>query len=87
MSFKHWGLADYIEAFKKVNLTLHAKKDISDPVIKAFQSYKQYIKGFQLKWSLSNLLLKLFFAINARINIYTLKQKRRYYIFYGFKSA
>lgn len=85
MHFHHWYLENYLKGLDKSNLILNHQEDISSQVIEGFQNYKDYIKGFNLPNTLSNRILKLFFAINARVVIKTLTQKRQYVIFKGEK--
>jgi len=87
MKFHHWPLSKYQEAFKHYDLELYADDDITGQVILGFQQYKTYFKMFHKNGFLRDMLLKLFFLINVKLNVRLLKKKRRYYIFSGEKKA
>lgn len=81
MNFNHWTLNDYLKTFKKNSLELLSHKDISPEVIKGFQAYPSFLSDFEGSW-----LMKLFFIINVKLNIFLLSRKRRYYVFHGRKA-
>jgi ubiquinone/menaquinone biosynthesis C-methylase UbiE len=85
MNFHHWYLPQYLEAFKRSNLTLLSNDDVTNKVIKGFKMYKNYFDQFSKNGSFQDSLLKLFFVINVKLNIRLLKKKRSYNIFFGEK--
>lgn len=87
MNFHHWGNSDYSKAFRQNKLDLVQQADISPNIIQAFQRYQDYIGQFPLKGGMKHWILKLFFVINAKLVIHTLRKKRRYMVFYGQKVA
>lgn len=86
MNFNHWFLDDYMKALSQKSLQLISKNDVSPQVINGFKKYRDYLNESQLQKKQNDWLLKLFFMINVKLNIYLLRKKRRYYVFYGKKA-
>lgn len=86
MNLNHWPLENYMKAFDRQNLKLHTTEDISKNVIKGFRAYRNYLDDFQLDGVFKEKLIKFFFFINVKLNIYLLRKKRRYYVFHGKKE-
>lgn len=83
MNFHHWSIHDYMGAIEQKNLQVISQNDISPEVINGFKQYREYLKDSKLKETPKDLILKFFFVINVKLNIYLLKKKRRYYVLYG----
>jgi len=81
MNFHHWSLEDYNKTFDKHHLQLISSNDISREVINGFKDYPNYLNDFTGSW-----VVKLFFIINVKLNIFLLSTKRKYYVFHGFKA-
>lgn len=86
MSLHHWSRENYIKAFENVDLNLHHTEDISENVIKGFKAYRNYLNQFKIDGAFRNQMVKMFFIVNVKLNIYLLRKKRRYYIFHGKKD-
>ncbi|MFW6019647.1 MAG: class I SAM-dependent methyltransferase [Bacteroidales bacterium] len=86
MNFNHWSLDDYVEAVDQKSLHLITKNDVSPEVINGFKKYRSYLNDSRLKENPKDWVLKFFFMVNVKLNIYLLKNKRRYYVFYGRKA-
>jgi len=82
MNFNHWTLNEYTQAFNESHLNLISSRDISKEIIKGFQAYPHFLRDFT-----GNQLLRLFFLINVKLNIYLLSRKRNYYVFHGNKTS
>ncbi len=87
MNFHHWSLDEYKDAFNKSALKLQGKIDISDNVIKGFEVCRNFLNNFKLSNFLGRKILQFFFYVNIKLNIYLLRKKRRYYIFYGINES
>ncbi|MFO7791079.1 MAG: hypothetical protein R6V32_10965, partial [Bacteroidales bacterium] len=81
--FNHWSLGDYMGALEQKNLQLISQNDISPEVINGFKQYREYLKASKLKANPKDLILQFFFVVNVKLNIYLLKNKRRYYVLFG----
>ncbi len=81
MNFYHWTLEDYQETFSRKSLQLLSGNDISREVINGFKAYRTFLNDFE-----GSYLMKLFFLINVKLNIFLLSRKRRYYVFHGRKK-
>jgi ubiquinone/menaquinone biosynthesis C-methylase UbiE len=85
MKYHHGSFAEYQDVFNRSSLKLYSNDDITDKVILGFKMYNNYFNELRKNGKLRNTLLKMFFIINAKLNIQLLKTKRRYYIFHGGK--
>ncbi|NOY38543.1 MAG: class I SAM-dependent methyltransferase [Chlorobi bacterium] len=83
MILHHWNEEEYVRAFRKEKLFLDKHHDITTSVIEGFRNYKSWLKNMQKKPFLNRLVLKLFYVINIRLNIFLLRTKRRYLVYVG----
>jgi len=83
MSLYHWHQEDYESGLPDSKLEITYFEDITQKVIKGFENYKGWIDKMQKKRLLEDLAFKLFFMINARLNIILLQKRRKYMIFVG----
>lgn len=86
MNFNHWSQDEYVTAFDSRPLNLKTKSDISPDIINGFKMYRNYINNSKLDSYFSGLMIKIFFLVNVKLNIYLLKNRRKYYVFYGHKK-
>ena len=82
MNLNHWTLDDYLYTFKWKNLELLSNNDISQEVIKGFKAYPAFLNDYE-----GSRIMKLFFIINVKLNIFLLSRKRKYYVFHGQKVS
>ncbi|MCF8331158.1 MAG: class I SAM-dependent methyltransferase [Bacteroidales bacterium] len=86
MNFNHWSEDDYITAFSTRHLELESKRDISHNIIKGFKMYREYLNNSKLESYFNGFMVKFFFMVNVKLNIYLLKNRRKYYVFHGQKN-
>lgn len=87
MSYFHWTREQYETNLKKVGLETTNMEDITLKVIKGFQLYRIWIKGIKKIGFFKGLILKTFFTINVRLNIWLLQTRRQYFLIAGHKPA
>ena len=85
MVLHHWHMDNYLDGFANSGLILKTKTDITEKVIKGFRNYPYWLKNLKKGGFLNDLLFRLFYRINIRLNIYLLKKHRQYYVFAGIK--
>lgn len=85
MVFHHWDLKKYEIELAKAKLKTTRFEDITQGVADGFRNYRMWLKDMKKGGFFENQFYKLFYIINARINIYLLRTKRQYCIFSGTK--
>lgn len=83
MSLYHWHQEDYEYSLPASKLKITQFEDITQKVIQSFKNYRSWIDKMKKKRFLEDLIFKLFFIINARLNIILLQKRRKYIIFVG----
>jgi ubiquinone/menaquinone biosynthesis C-methylase UbiE len=85
MSYHHWPLRDYLVELPKAGL-LHANtSDITSEVIRGFACYKRWLREMKKGHFLDGLMLKIYYTIHTRINMYLLRNRQQYCVFVGSK--
>ena len=82
-----WNLKRYQQEFLKSELNLEQTVDISMQVRKGWSLYRNWLPGIKMQNLFQNIAFRLFYVINARINIYFLNKRQQYIIFVGSKPA
>ena len=85
MVFHHWDQKQYETELAKAKLKITRFEDITSGVTNGFRNYRTWLKDMKKGGFLENQFFKLFYIINARLNIYLLRTKRQYCIFSGIK--
>lgn len=85
MGHNFWNKKQYEEEFLKSELKLNYSEDITQRVIKGWSNYRKWIPKIKKKLFLLNVVYKVFYIINARINIYLLSNQQQYVIYVGSK--
>lgn len=85
MVLHHWDQQKYEDELAAANLTVIRNEDITNRVIEGFGNYKRWLKQMKKGNFLEDQFYKLFYIINAKLNIFLLRTKRQYYIFSGTK--
>ena len=83
MSLHHWHQTDYESGLPASKLKITQFEDITHKVIQSFKNYRSWIDKMKKKQFLEDLTFRLFFIINARLNIILLQNRRKYMIFVG----
>ncbi len=87
MFLNHWSLKNYHREFAKGKLELRHQEDITSNVIRGFGNYRSWLKNRPRNGFLSDIFFDLYYKINRRLIIHTLKTRRQYYVFAGSKPV
>jgi len=83
MNHHFWTLKRYNEEFLNSGLSVNKQEDISLKVIKGWSLFRNWIPKLKRKGFFLNLALRMFYFINAWLNIYFLKKRQQYFVFVG----
>lgn len=83
MSFNHWTLEEYSRGFEEAGLKLEQTDDLTPRVIDGFRNYRSYLRKMKARHISETLIFRLFYLINVRLNIFLLKNRRKYILFAG----
>lgn len=87
MHFNHWTRFNYESELIKSNLVITGCADITNRVIMGFMRYRHWLKSMKKGRFIEDQFIKLFYAINAELNISLLRRHRQYYVFTGTKPV
>jgi ubiquinone/menaquinone biosynthesis C-methylase UbiE len=87
MGHHFWNRKRYEEEFLKSELVINYREDITYQVKKGWSIYKNWIPKIKKKSFLKNVGFKIFYVINARLNIYFLHSRQQYFIYVGNKPV
>jgi ubiquinone/menaquinone biosynthesis C-methylase UbiE len=82
-----WNQTRYHHEFSKSELKIDHTEDISHRVRKGWSIYRNWLPKIEMKLFFQNVAFRIFYIINARINIYFLNKRQQYYIFVGSKPC
>ena len=85
MVYHFWNKKQYGEEFLKSELVIDYSEDITQRVIKGWSNYRKWIPKIKREMFLQNVVYKIFYVINAKINIYFLMNRQHYVIYVGSK--
>jgi ubiquinone/menaquinone biosynthesis C-methylase UbiE len=80
-----WNKKRYDEEFLKSELEINYNEDITQHVKKGWSLYRNWIPEIKRKLFIQNVAFRLFYVINARLNIYFLRKRQQYIIYVGCK--
>lgn len=80
-----WNQKRYHQEFSKSELNIDHTEDISHLVRKGWSIYRNWLPRIKMKLFFQNVAFRIFYVINARINIYFLNKRQQYVIFVGSK--
>jgi ubiquinone/menaquinone biosynthesis C-methylase UbiE len=80
-----WNRKRYDAEFQKSELVIHHHEDISQRVKKGWSIYRNWIPKIEMKSFFMNVAFRIFYIVNARLNIYFLHKRQQYFIFVGYK--
>lgn len=86
MSHHFWNHSQYNEEFKRSELEIFKNEDISESIRKGWAMYKKWLPEIRRKSLIQNIAFRIFYVLNARINLHLLK-KQQYQVFTGYKRA
>ena len=82
-----WNKKRYDEEFLKSRLEIDYNEDITKNVKKGWAIYRNWIPKIERKSFLQDIAFRLFYIINARLNIYFLHRRQQYFIYVGCKPV
>jgi ubiquinone/menaquinone biosynthesis C-methylase UbiE len=82
-----WNKKQYDEEFVKSGLSVNHREDITRQVNKGWSLYPGWIPKIERKQLVQNLLFRIFYIINVRLNIRYLNKGQQYFIFVGQKPV
>jgi ubiquinone/menaquinone biosynthesis C-methylase UbiE len=80
-----WNQKRYNQEFLKSELNIDHTEDISHQVRKGWSLYRNWLPKIKMDLFFQNVAFRIFYVINARINIYFLNKRQQYFIFVGSK--
>jgi ubiquinone/menaquinone biosynthesis C-methylase UbiE len=80
-----WNRKQYDEEFEKSELAIRHTEDITQRVRKGWSIYRNWIPEIKRKQFFQNVAFRIFYVINARLNIYFLNKRQQYLIYVGYK--
>jgi ubiquinone/menaquinone biosynthesis C-methylase UbiE len=87
MGHYFWNRKKYEEGFLKSELVINHREDITYQVKKGWSIYQNWIPKIKKELFLQNVAFKIFYIINARLNIYFLHRRQQYFIYVGNKPV
>ena len=85
MVYNFWTRKQYEDEFLKSALIINHREDITHQVKKGWSIYRNWIPKIKRELFLQNVAFKIFYVINARLNIYFLRSRQQYFIYAGNK--
>ena len=85
MSYHHWPLESYKRELPGANLQALSFSDITPDVIRGFSCYRRWRRDMDRHHFVEDMILKLYYTIHVRLNIYLLKTRRQYCVIVGKK--
>jgi ubiquinone/menaquinone biosynthesis C-methylase UbiE len=82
-----WNRKRYDEEFLKSDLVITYSEDISNQVRKGWSMYRNWLPKIKKKLFFHNVAFRIFYIINARLNIYFLHNRQQYFIYVGYKPV
>jgi len=82
-----WNLKRYDEEFLKSELVINYSEDITHQVRKGWSIYRNWLPEIKRKLFFHHVVFRIFYIINANLNIYFLRSRQQYFIYVGNKPA
>jgi ubiquinone/menaquinone biosynthesis C-methylase UbiE len=82
-----WNRKRYDEEFLKTELVINYSEDITHQVRKGWSIYRNWIPKIRRKLFFQNVAFRIFYVVNARLNIYFLHSRQQYFIYVGSKPV
>lgn len=87
MSYHHWPLESYKKELPEANFQALRFSDITQDVIRGFSCYRRWLKDMKKRHVVEDMILKLYYTIHVRLNIYLLRTRRQYCVIVGQKPG
>lgn len=81
----HWSAETYEKEIQSANLQTTYTGDITEGVIRGFQSYPLWFSQMQKKGVVNDAIFKLFYYVVLQWYMFLLRNRRRYVVFAGVK--
>lgn len=85
MSYHHWPLSNYEAELPRAGFQNVSTTDITSEVIRGFGCYKRWLREMKRRHFMEDLILKLYYTIHTRVNMYLLRTRRQYCVIIGSK--
>ena len=82
-----WNRKRYDEEFMKSELEINHTEDITNKVKKGWSLYRQWLPEIESRKLLQNIAFRIFYVVNARLNIYLLHNRQQYLVYVGSKPV
>jgi ubiquinone/menaquinone biosynthesis C-methylase UbiE len=82
-----WNKKRYDEEFMKSDLVINRCEDISKQVRRGWGIYRNWLPKIKRKLFFQNVAFRIFYVINARLNIYFLQKRQQYFVYVGTKPV
>jgi ubiquinone/menaquinone biosynthesis C-methylase UbiE len=82
-----WNQKRYDEEFEKSELVTDNSEDITNQVRKGWSIYRNWLPEIKRKAFFQNIAFRIFYVINARLNIYFLHKRQQYLVYVGYKPV
>jgi ubiquinone/menaquinone biosynthesis C-methylase UbiE len=82
-----WNKKRYDEEFLNSRLEINYNEDITESVKNGWSIYRNWIPKIRRESFFRDTAFRLFYVINARLNIYFLHKRQQYFIYVGCKPA
>jgi ubiquinone/menaquinone biosynthesis C-methylase UbiE len=82
-----WNRKRYDKEFQESELVINQGVDITEQVRKGWSIYRNWLPEIKRKLFFMNIAFRIFYIINARLNIYFLSNRQQYFIYVGNKPA
>ena len=87
MALHHWHLESYNRELPAANLQMVSVYDITPQIIHGFSLYRKWLKDLDRPHFMEDMILRLYYTVHIRLNIYLLKTRRQYCIIVGRKPV
>lgn len=87
MIYNFWNKKSYEEGFKESELVVNYEEDITLKVQKGWSMYHKWLPKIKRKDFFENIIFRIFYYINVKMNVYFLKNRQEYLIFVGQKAT
>ena len=87
MSYFHWPMESYESELEQSNFKSIRILDITPEIIEGFRGYRKWLREMESRHFLEDMVLKLYYTIHTRINMYLLKTRRKYCVVVGVKPS
>lgn len=85
MALYHWHLESYNRELPTANLQMLRVYDITSDIIRGFSLYRKWLRDMDRHHFMEDMILRLFYTVHVRLNMYLLRTRRQYCVIVGKK--